>query len=137
MRWVGMSAVGFVLYAVAWYLASEQAGSAAQMGPVNLGVAGLAVFGAANTMWLMRGHRAVRIRARAIVSSSFGDPRVEEQSGTADPLLNGAPDDVVVAGAGLHYHRIDCPMAQGRGWSERTRVEVVAGGKHPCGICRP
>lgn len=137
MRWAGMSAVGFVLYAVAWYLASEQAGSAAQMGPVNLGVAGLAVFGVANTMWLMRGQRAVRIRARASVSSSLGDPRVEKQSGMVDPLLNEVSDSGVVAGVGLHYHRIDCPMAQGREWSERTRVEVVAGGKRPCGICRP
>lgn len=131
-----------MLYAVAWYLASGQAHSAAQMGPVNLAVAGLVVFGVANTMWLMRGHRAVRTRARAsAVGTALPDPlnRIAglSSAGSNPGVVLDAPEPVLVAGAGVHYHRRECPMIQGRDWSPHARHAHEATGKRPCGICRP
>lgn len=139
VRWVGTSAVGLVLYAVAWYLASGQAHSAAQMGPVNLGVAGLVVFGVANAMWLMRGHRAVRSRARtSAVSPALPDPPQDRIGGISPGAVPIGSEGVLVAGEeGVHYHRLECPMIHGRDWSPNSRHAHEATGKRPCGICRP
>lgn len=138
IRWIGMSAIGFVLYAVAWYLAADQAASNAQMGWVNLGVVGLVLFGVANTMWLMRGHRAVRARTRASVSDAH--PVAVSPSRKTAPAFSALGADLdgqLVAGEGAHYHRAECPMAQGRAVTAMGRSAHEAGGRRPCGICRP
>jgi hypothetical protein len=55
-----------------------------------------------------------------------------------------APPSVVTTGEGLvatgdmrHFHRSDCPIAAGRGWSAEPRRSHEAVGRTPCGICQP
>lgn len=137
LRWTGTTAVGFVLFAVSWYLAAEQAHSASQIGPANLAVAGLAVFGVANGLWLMRGHRAVRDRARrSAVNPDLSTAVLDD--GPLEPARSTAvAEEVLVAAQGVHYHRPDCPMVVDRRVNRASRNEHEHHGRRRCGICRP
>jgi hypothetical protein len=59
-------------------------------------------------------------------------------SGPVTALSASASAEHVVAAEGLRrFHRPDCPIAAGRGWSPLPRRAHEAAGRGPCGICRP
>ena len=124
-------ATGGVVVAVAWNGAATRSQLDDQTGFIVLGVAGFLVAVLAQSVWLKRGRRAVATYATTIQASVAAF--VEQPSVT--PMIG---TDGLVATAGmLHFHRPDCPIAAGRGWSAEPRRSHEAAGRTPCGICTP
>ena len=122
---------GGVVVALAWNGAATRSQLDDQTGFIVLGVAGFLVAVLAQGVWLKRGRRAVATYATTIqasVAAFVEQPSVTTMTGT----------DGLVATAGmLHFHRSDCPIAAGRGWSAEPRRSHEAAGRTPCGICTP
>jgi hypothetical protein len=146
MRWVLAIGAGGIVVAVSWYVCSGDVSFDKQIGPLDAAVAGLVLAGLGNVMWLMRGRRVLGERRRALlpdpvmaVASAGTVRRVSGDAGGAAAVAgDGAEAGLLVAGAGMvRFHRPDCALAAGRGWSGATRTEHEGLGRQPCGVCRP
>ena len=124
-------ATGGVVVAVAWNGAATRSQLDDQTGFIVLGVAGFLVAVLAQSVWLKRGRRAVATYATTIQAAVAAF--VEQPSVT--PMT--ATDGLVATAGMLHFHRPDCPIAAGRGWSAEPRRHHETAGRTPCGICRP
>ena len=128
------SAIGIVIWAVAWYQVSGQPSYGKQIGWADLAVGGLIVATTSQLLWFLRGRKMVGETRRRLLKLRVG-PAVSKQQATiaVDEVLDG-----LVAGPHSAWdHRPSCPMARGRNWKERPRADLVAGGLTPCGVCRP
>jgi len=141
VRLVAFVATGAIGCAVAWTGASAQAELRDQTGWIALGVAafGLAVVG--QSLWLRQGRRAVAAHAArvlggsgALVPAGAGPGAVSVTGAASAP---GSAEQVVSADGLRRFHRPDCPIAAGRGWSPLPRRTQEAAGRTACGICRP
>jgi hypothetical protein len=142
LRWGITVGVGGIVIAVAWYVCAGEASFAQQIGPTNAAVAGLLLGGAGNTVWLLKGRRALGERRRALLpdvlvplgSSSLAD---DTDAGAVDGV--GEQHALYVAGDGMErYHRSTCPLAAGRqGWAAMTADRHEAAGRRACGVCLP
>ena len=124
-------ATGGAVVAVAWNGAATRSQLDDQTGFVILGVAGFLVAVLAQSVWLKRGRRAVGAYATTIQASVAA--LVEQPSVT--PMREA--EGLVATGDMRHFHRPDCPIAAGRGWSAEPRRSHEATGRTPCGICTP
>jgi hypothetical protein len=137
LRWGLAVGVGGLVVAVSWYVCAGDASFSKQIGPTDAAIGGLVLAGLGNAMWLLRGRRTLGERRRAllpdvvVVAEPVG--RVTRVSGVSE----ARPDELLVAGVGMElFHRPDCALAAGRGWTTMTRAEHEAAGRHPCGVCR-
>ena len=127
---VGVAAGGIVV-GLAWNGAATRGQLDDQTGFIVLGVAGFLVAVLAQSVWLTRGRRAVAAYA-ATVQTSVAALVVQPPAAS----VSGSPGLVATDGM-HHFHRPDCPIASGRGWSAHPRHIHAAAGRTPCGICRP
>lgn len=126
-------AVPAVIIALAWNGTATRSQLDDQTGLVGLGVAGFLVAVLAQSLWLRSGRRAVATHAAAVqtsVASLVNEPPVP-------PSVVTTGDGLVATGDMRHFHRPDCPIAAGRGWSAEPRRNHEAAGRTPCGICTP
>ena len=124
-------ATGGVVVALAWNGAATRSQLDDQTGFIVLGVAGFLVAVLTQSLWLKRGRRAVATYAttiRASVAALAEQPSVTPMTGT---------EGLVATNEMRHFHRPDCPIAAGRGWSAEPRRSHETAGRTPCGICTP
>jgi hypothetical protein len=131
VRLIAGVATGGIVVALGWNGAATRAQLDDQTGFVVLGVAGFLVAVMAQSLWLKRGRRAVAAYATAVQSTLAA--LVDRPP--AAPVTSG--DGLVATGGMRHFHRPDCPIAAGRGWSAEPRRSHEAAGRTPCGICSP
>lgn len=127
---VGVAVPG-VIIALAWNGAATRSQLDDQTGFVGLGVAGFLVAVLAQSLWLRSGRRAVAAYAVAVqtsVASLVGEPPVPPSAVTTG-------DGLVATGGMQHFHRPDCPIAAGHGWSAESRRAHETAGRTPCGLC--
>jgi hypothetical protein len=135
IAWAAVTVAGFVMCAVAWYLASGEAVFNHQYGPANLAVAGLIVANAAHLFWIAAGRTALADRRRSLLPVPPGVEMEVTHEGVEAAV---ATSDELVAGEGVrYYHRSDCPMAADRDWPQTSRDEQEDLGILPCRICQP
>jgi hypothetical protein len=135
IAWAGLTVAGFVMGAVAWYLASGEAVFNHQYGPANLAVAGLIVANTAHVFWIAVGRASIAERRRMLLPEP-PPIKTDVRGGGVDAAV--ATSDELVAGDGVrYYHRSDCPMAAERDWPETDRDTQEALGLLPCRICQP
>ncbi len=131
VRLIAFVAAGAGGCAVAWTGASAHAELRDQTGWIALGVVAFGVAVAGQSRWLRQGRRAVAAHATRVLGEAAA--LVPDQSGPA-PVM-AATEQVVSADGLRRFHRPDCPIAAGRGWSPLPRRTHEAAGRIPCGIC--
>jgi hypothetical protein len=119
-------AVGAVLVLAGWYFAAGRADAGDQLVFVSLALAGALVGLAGVTGWVVRGRRALSARRSLLL----GEPPPPNAAG-----LGSA--DLVAAPTGKWFHRADCLLALGRGWTTSPREAHEAAGRLACPGCRP
>jgi peptidoglycan/LPS O-acetylase OafA/YrhL len=124
---------GGVVVALAWNGAATRSQLDDQTQYIVLGVAGFLVAVVAQSLWLKRGRRAVAVYATAVEATVAA--LVEEPPVLPSPVTSS--DGLVATGGMRHFHRPDCPIAAGQGWSTEPRRSHETAGRTPCGICRP
>jgi len=130
---VAVVAAGAAVCAGAWTGASGHADFRDQKGWLALGVAGFLLAVAGQSWWLHRGRRSVAAHAALLMAEAAALAPVA--SGPAVPA--SAAERLVAADGMRRFHRPECPIAAGRGWSPIPRPVHEAAGRTPCGICRP
>jgi hypothetical protein len=132
VRVIAGVAVGAAVFTVAWVGASGHAELDDQKGWLAVGVFGFFLAVAAQGLWIVRGRRAVAGHAARVMGDVAAlTPALE----TTRPA--SAVEQLVAADGMRRYHRPDCPIAQGRGWSPLPRPAHESAGRTACGICRP
>ena len=127
-------AVGAAVFTVAWIGASGHAELDDQKGWLVVGVFGFFLALAAQGLWIVRGRRAVATHA-ARVMGDVASLTTTPAGAVARPVQ--ALEQLVAADGMRRYHRADCPIARGRGWSPLPRPAHESAGRTPCGICQP
>ena len=125
---------GGVVVGLAWNGAATRSQLDDQTQYIVLGVAGFLVAVVAQSLWLKRGRRAVALYAATVQTTVAS--LVAEESPTG-PSLAASSEGLVATGEMRHFHRPDCPIAVGQGWSTEPRRSHEAAGRTPCGICTP
>jgi peptidoglycan/LPS O-acetylase OafA/YrhL len=123
---------GGVVVALAWNGAATRSQLDDQTQYIVLGVAGFLVAVVAQSLWLKRGRRAVALYAAAVQTTVASFVAEEPPTG---PSVVASSEGLVAAGDMRHFHRRDCPIAAGRGWSAESRAAHEAAGRTPCGLC--
>jgi hypothetical protein len=131
---VGVAIPG-VIIALAWNGVATRSRLDDQTGFVGLGVAAFLVAVLAQSLWLRSGRRAVAAYAVAVRTSVAS--LVDEPSVAPSVSVVTTGDGLVATGRMQHFHRPDCPIAAGQGWSSEPRRSHEAAGRTPCGICSP
>lgn len=140
-RWAGSVAVGAVLVAAGWYLASGEARLNDQIGPVNLAMAGLVVAAAGHANIVRRMRARLAILRSSVVSLLDEQRRIDERV-TAPPASTDdtAPmlvlDEVVALTSGRYYHRPGCTLLADRPVGSLARASAATTGRVPCGVCQ-
>ncbi|HVW32800.1 MAG TPA: hypothetical protein VHL53_09710 [Acidimicrobiia bacterium] len=129
LRWSVAVLVGGSACAAAWWLASGRLRLDEQVPYASVAVAGLLVAGYAHLSWLLRGRRAIGLRRLALL----GEP-VRRTSPVAAAGRTAGPVFVAVPGR-TRYHRVDCPLVDGRATVAGARSVHEAAQRRPCGIC--
>jgi len=132
VRLIGFVVVGAVGCAVAWTGASAHAELSDQKGWIALGVTALAVAVAGQWLWLRQGRRAVAAHATRVLGEAAA---LAPAGSPAAPVMASEADQLVAADGLNRFHRPDCPIAAGRGWSPLPRRAHEAAGRTACGIC--
>ena len=119
-------AVGGVLVVASWFFAAGRADAGDQLVFVSLALIGALVGMAAVVGWIVRGRRALSARRGRLL-------------GTAPPARADAARavDLVAGPGGRWFHRSDCLLVDGRGWSASPRREHESAGRLACPGCRP
>lgn len=126
------NAIGAVLVAVGAWVAHRQDTPGQQLGWINLSLAGLAVAGVMNGLWLSRSRRALRAAIRNLWPS--------EPAETWDSAAVNRPGsgELVSAPGTERYHRASCPLVAGRPEViARSRGEHDRAGLRACEVCSP
>jgi hypothetical protein len=105
-----------------------------QKGFIATGVAGFLVAVLAQSLWLHQGRKAVAVYAAAVQTSVAS---LVDEAAAAPSVMTSGSDGLVATSGIRHFHRPDCPIAAGRGWSTESRRSHEAAGRTPCGICTP
>ena len=129
--WAAGLAVAAIVWAWAWWQAAGTAMLSHQMPWVSVGVGALLLATMTHATWLLRARRRIGLRRLALL---------DDDGGVSDdrPADAGPPVGPLVAAAGLRrYHRHDCPLAQGVGFTAAGRAAHESAGHMPCGVCRP
>ena len=135
VRLIAGVGVGAVVFTVAWVGASGHAELKDQTGWLAVGVAGFFLAVAAQWLWIARGRRALSAHAARVMGEVAALAPV---AGAAVPTRPAAAVEQLVAADGMRrYHRPECPIALGRGWSPLSRPAHESAGRTACGICRP
>ncbi len=123
---VGLLAVGGVLVGLSWFFAAGRPDAGDQLVFVSLALVGVVVGSAAVVGWLVRGRRFLSARRGLLL-------------GTAPPeAATAARAEELVAGpGGRWFHRADCLLVDGRGWTASPRREHESAGRLACPGCRP
>lgn len=137
-RWAGLLTVAFIVIVACWYTISGKDNWIDQTASMNLALAALLVAQAASIGLLLAGRRTIGLRRVALLGEASAD-YVPDSSTAADagPVAAASSDLLVGESGRAHYHRADCPMAQGRDWPQATELEMQRAGMTPCGVCRP
>jgi hypothetical protein len=125
------NAVALLLMATAWWQISALGIARDQLAWFVLSLAGLAVAGATNGIWLLRGQRAVT-GARTEMAGALAARR----DAAAVPVPSNGHGLVTVP-ATARYHRVGCALVSGRAVEEAGRSAHEAAGRRPCEACRP
>ena len=133
---LGVSAIGLM---IAWWGASGTAKLSSELAWMNLGVAGLVVFGATLAMWLLAGRRALgqrqaamRVSLEATVAKREGRPDTDSSAKAA-----AGADALVWANGGTLYHRADCQLVAGKVLRSATLHAHDRARRKACQICLP
>lgn len=144
IRVVLTTAFGFAAVAVAWFIASGEGTFSSQFVAADVAVAGAVVVGVGNTMWILRGRRAVGARLRTALADLEADLGPEALATRPAPSPDPAaaatarPTLVLVGADGMRYfHRDTCRMARGREWPPTSLAQHLSSGRAPCPICAP
>lgn len=138
VRLIAFVATGAVGCAVAWTGASAHAALRDQTGWIVLGVAAFGVAVVGQSLWLRQGRRAVAAHATRVLGEAAALAPEGWRAATVQAAAVAAEAELLVAAEGLRrFHRSDCLIAGGRGWSPLPRRTHEAAGRAPCGICRP
>lgn len=132
------SAVGVVLWMVGWYQVSGSDAYAKQIGWADLAIGGFILATTSQLIWLLRGRRAVGELRRQLLRVRVPDAGswAASPAPVVQPQIERA--EIVVAGPNKSlFHRPDCPMVAGRGWTARPRRDIADPGLRPCGVCQP
>jgi drug/metabolite transporter (DMT)-like permease len=127
---VGVAAGGIVVV-LAWNGVATESQLDDQKGLIAIGVAGFLVAVLAQSLWLRQGRKAVAAYAATVRTSVAA---LVEQPPAVEAAGGGG---LVATGAMAHFHRAECPIALGRGWSAEPRRVHESAGRTPCGICTP
>jgi hypothetical protein len=130
-----LALLGGVVLVTSWYVVSGEARWQDQRTGLNTAVLGVLPAYGAGALLLVAGRRAVGLRRAALL----GD-RPAALAPLASPVASApASDGLFLVGAeGLRrFHRPDCTMANGRGWTAASRPEHQRDGRTPCGVCLP
>lgn len=119
-------ALGAILVAAGWFFAAGRADAGDQLVFVSLALIGALVALAATIGWVVRGRRLISIR-RALLLGTPPPPKAE----TARAV------ELVSAPTGKWFHRADCLLAHGRGWSPAPRSAHESAGRLSCPGCKP
>lgn len=122
----GVLAIGGVLVALSWFFAAGRADAGDQLLFVSLALVGVVVGLAAVVGWLVRGRRLISARRGLLL----GSPPPEAATGARAVELVAGP-------GGRWFHRADCLLVDGRGWTPSPRREHESAGRLACPGCRP
>ena len=85
------------------------------------------------TRWLLIGSRNLRVRQRrldTLTARLRPEPEV--------PLTTAGHRDLRFAADGMtRFHRVTCPLTDGKDVAAAPRNEHIARGRTPCGVCAP
>ena len=134
---LALCAVGF-----AWFATSGEAVLDDQVGWVAVAAVGVMLAGAVSGAWLLAGRRAVGLRARDGLPipdegqmADIVDLRVKAPATATPARTNGAAP---VASSGMrHFHRPECPLAQGKPVAAAATTDHVKAGRTACEVCQP
>jgi hypothetical protein len=138
------TAVGMLLIGAAWDRTNGLVAVRDQVPWLNVGISGVVIIAAGNTVWFLRGRRAVGQRRSRILPIADMRARVCGACAEASLLASQQPDkaaapgsDLVAARTMTHYHRPDCAFAVGKAVRAANRSTHERAGRRPCGICCP
>jgi hypothetical protein len=137
---LALCAVGF-----AWFATSGEAVLDDQVGWVAVAAAGVMLAGAVSGAWLLAGRRAVGLRARDALPvpdegqmADVVDLRVKAPAVTATATPAQTNGTAPVAASGMrHFHRLDCPLAQGKAVAAAALTDHAKAGRTACEVCQP
>jgi hypothetical protein len=135
---LALCAVGF-----AWFATSGEAVLDHQVGWVAVAAVGVMLAGAVSGAWLLAGRRAVGLGARDGLPvpaegemADVVDLRVKAPVATATPAQTNGASPVAASGM-RHFHRLDCPLAQGKAVAAAALTDHVLAGRSACEVCQP
>ena len=134
VRLIAFVATGAVGCAVAWTGVSAHAELGDQTGWIALGVAAFGVAVVGQSLWLRQGRRAVAAHAARVLG---GAAALAPAGPRGAPVTASATEQLVAAEGLRRFHRSECPIAAGHGWSPLPRRTHEAAGRIACGICKP
>jgi hypothetical protein len=127
------------ILAAAWLAARDSASLTHQVAWLNLGVAGLMIFGVGNCLWLVAVRGAVAERRASLVwldsapDYDFAREDLVGGNGTGQFELAATATWRLVRGAGMsRVHLPDCPLVAGK----HVEPAGISDGE-PCGVCLP
>jgi hypothetical protein len=132
------NAVGLMMIIAGWYEASGAGAIRAQMGWLNLALAGLVIAGVANGLWLLRGRQAMSLAGAVILSPPQGYSTVRPSTALPTSKSHRNGRGYLVAGNGMtRYHRSECVMVAGKEVWQTGRAQHERAGLRPCEVCEP
>jgi hypothetical protein len=139
--YAALAVLGGAVLAVSWYAVSGEARWQDQRTGVDTAVLGVLLAYGAGALLLVAGRRAVGLRRAALLGDRPAALVPVTSAVAPVPVPEGGFGgvlDVLVGADGLRrFHRADCTMAHGRGWTAASRPEHQRDGRTPCGVCRP
>jgi hypothetical protein len=134
IRLLGTWVIATAVLVACWVGAATTVVWGHEMIAAAVAVASLGLSGWGAARWLLAGTRAVR-DSRGRVMARVDSLADRWAPAGAEPTSAG---ERVVALAGLRYfHRPDCALVADRKVTASTRARQEAGGRLPCGVCRP
>lgn len=131
LHWHLTAGAGALAIAVGWIGSSGTAALGSQYGWLSLAVAGLALTGAGNCLWLLGARRAIRGRRRVLVATLAVQRAPATTAGPADEALLVSTNEM------RRFHRPGCELAAGKDTRSAPLAVHVRAGRRPCGVCDP
>jgi hypothetical protein len=134
LRWLASSVLGLGLIFAAYWGASGTGNDQRQVFWLNVCALGALVAGAGNGIYLLRGHRAIRLARQAIFLPPLP---VDASAGAARRAAPVAGGRLVAVPGTIRFHRSECPLVIGKNFTAGVRDCYHAEGRLPCEVCRP